>query len=179
MDYLAILPVADAENLIERLVLGELNHRVIELAAANKVRCRALVQSAVRRSDNRGAHEGDVDGGIGLFDGLRERWSPLQPTMEHREDENLPADRPDTSATPDTSKTRFLAWPASANQPRRQISRTMASLETMYSKAWTFLPINGVFGEIACETNSRPNAGRPRTARESRSFMVSSTRIEA
>jgi len=41
----AVLFVADAEDLIEGLALGKLDHRVIELAAADEVEDGALVRA--------------------------------------------------------------------------------------------------------------------------------------
>ena len=48
VDDLAVLLVADAEDLVERLALGKLDDGVVELAAADEVERRALVEGAVR-----------------------------------------------------------------------------------------------------------------------------------
>ncbi len=65
--------VADAEDLVERLAVGELDDGEIELAAADEVDGGALVEGAVGVGGDRGADEGDLDGRVGLLDGLGER----------------------------------------------------------------------------------------------------------
>ena len=62
VDDLAVLLVADAENLVERLALGKLDDGIIELAAADEVQRRALVQGAIRIGGHRRPYEGDADG---------------------------------------------------------------------------------------------------------------------
>ena len=62
--------VADAEDLVERLAVGELDDGEVELAAADKVDGFALVQGAVGIGGDRRPDEGDLDGGIGALDGL-------------------------------------------------------------------------------------------------------------
>ena len=62
--------VADAENFVERLAVGELDDGEVELAAADEVDDRALVEGAVGVGGDRRADEGDLDGGIGALDGL-------------------------------------------------------------------------------------------------------------
>ncbi len=64
--------VADAEDLVQRLAVGKLDGGEVELAAADEVDDVALVQGAVGVGGDRGADEGDLDGGVGLLDGLRE-----------------------------------------------------------------------------------------------------------
>src|SRR5262249_3185759 len=60
----SILPVGDAENLIERLTLRELYDRVVELFSANKVDGSTFVQCFVRRCGNWRPYEGDLQFGV-------------------------------------------------------------------------------------------------------------------
>ncbi len=64
--------VADAEDLVERLPVGELDDGEVELAAADEVDGGALVEGAVGVGGDGRADEGDLDGGVGLLDGLGE-----------------------------------------------------------------------------------------------------------
>ena len=81
--------VADAEDLVQRLAVGELDDGEVELAAADEVDGGALVEGAVGVGGDRRADEGDLDGGIGLLDGLRPgAWSPDQPTVEVKSTRN-------------------------------------------------------------------------------------------
>ena len=64
--------IGDAEDLGERLAVGVLDDGEVELAAADKVDYGALVEGAVGVGGDRGADEGDLDGGVGLLDGLCE-----------------------------------------------------------------------------------------------------------
>ena len=88
VDDLAVLLVADAEDLVERLALRKLDDRVIELAAADEVQRGALVEGAVRVGGHRRADEADVDGGIGALMASARRWSPSQPTVEVKSTRN-------------------------------------------------------------------------------------------
>ena len=63
--------VADAEDLVQRLALGELDDGEIELAAADEVDGGALVQGAVGGGGDRRADEGNLDRGVGLLDDRR------------------------------------------------------------------------------------------------------------
>ncbi len=79
--HLTVLAIADGENLIQRLAVGILHHRVVELAAADKVDRLALVQRLVRIGGDRRADEGNLDLGVGVFDLLR---PPLVATPGNR-----------------------------------------------------------------------------------------------
>ena len=57
--------VADAEDLVQRFAVGELDDGEVELAAADEVDGFALVEGAVGVGGDRGADEGDLDGGVG------------------------------------------------------------------------------------------------------------------
>ena len=50
VDDLAVLLVADSEDLVQRLALGKLDHGIVELAAADEVEHGALVERLVRGS---------------------------------------------------------------------------------------------------------------------------------
>ena len=88
VDDLAVLLVADAENLVERLALGKLDDRVIELAAADEVERRALVQGAVRVGGDRRADKGDTDGRIGRLDGFGKALVAFPATVEVKSTRN-------------------------------------------------------------------------------------------
>ena len=72
LDDAAGVLVGDAEDFVERLAVGELDDGEVELAAADEVDDFALVEGAVGVGGDRGADEGDLDGGIGVLDGPRE-----------------------------------------------------------------------------------------------------------
>ena len=65
-------PVGDAEYFVERLAVGELDDREIELAAADEVDGGALVEGAVGVGGDGRADESDLDAGVRLLDGLGE-----------------------------------------------------------------------------------------------------------
>ena len=64
--------VGDAEDFVERLAVGELDDGEVELAAADEVDDFALVEGAVGVGGDRGADEGDLDGGVDRLDGAGE-----------------------------------------------------------------------------------------------------------
>ncbi len=82
VDDLAVLLIADAENLVERLALRKLDDGVIEFAAADEVQRGALVQGLVGGGGNRRTDEGDANRGIGGLDGLGQPLVALPATVE-------------------------------------------------------------------------------------------------
>ena len=67
---LAVFLVADAEDLVQRLALRELDDRIVELAAADEVENGALIEGAVGVGGDRRPDKGDADRRIGRFDGF-------------------------------------------------------------------------------------------------------------
>ena len=72
VDDLAVLAVADAEDLVERFAVGKLDDGEIKFAAADKVDDRALIQCAVRRGGDRRSDKRDLDRRIRRLDGFRQ-----------------------------------------------------------------------------------------------------------
>jgi hypothetical protein len=89
VDHFSVELVADAEDLAEGLALGKLNDRVIELAAADEVERRTLVEGFVRRGGDRRADKGDFDGGVGRLDGLGEALIALPADGGGEEDQEV------------------------------------------------------------------------------------------
>ena len=75
----AVLQVADAQNLVQRLAIGKFHHREVKLAPADEIDRRTFLQRFVGGSSDRRSDECDLDLGIGLFDGFGHFWSPVQP----------------------------------------------------------------------------------------------------
>jgi hypothetical protein len=65
LDDAVFVLVADAEDFVQRLAVGELDDGEVELAAADEVDGGALVEGAVGVGGDRRADEGDLDGGVG------------------------------------------------------------------------------------------------------------------
>ena len=69
---LAVEPVADTQNLVERLALGKFDDGIIELAAADEVERGALIQSAVRVGGHGRSNKGDANRRVCRLDGHRQ-----------------------------------------------------------------------------------------------------------
>ncbi len=81
VQHLAVLLVADAENLAERFAVGVLHDGIIEFATADEVQRRTLVQCAVGIGGHRRSDERDADRRIRRLDGL---GKPLVALPSHR-----------------------------------------------------------------------------------------------
>ena len=83
--------VADAEDLGQRLAVGELDDGEVELAAADEVDGGALVERAVGVGGDRGADEADLHGGVGALDGFGQSVVAVPADGRGEEDEELVA----------------------------------------------------------------------------------------
>src|SRR6185312_13390411 len=70
VDDLTVFAVADAEDLIERLSVGELDDGEVELAAANEVDGGTLIESALGVGRDRRTDETNFEVGVGVANHL-------------------------------------------------------------------------------------------------------------
>ena len=89
VDDLAVVLVADAQNLVKRLALGKLDHGIVELAAADEVERGALVQRAVRVGGHRRADKGNADRRVGRLDGFGHALVAFPADRRGEEDQEL------------------------------------------------------------------------------------------
>src|SRR5262249_46027414 len=66
--HLAVLPVGDAQHLVERLAVSKLYNRKIELAPGDEINRRTIAQALFGKHGNVRANEGNLDAGIDFLD---------------------------------------------------------------------------------------------------------------
>ena len=91
LDDAVLVLVADAEDLVQRLVVRELDDGEVELAAADEVDDVALVERAIGVGGDGRSDERDLDGGVRLFDRLGEGVVTRPADGRGKEDQELVA----------------------------------------------------------------------------------------
>ncbi len=87
--YFSVQPVADAENLIQRLAVRILDDRIVEFAAANKIQHRAFVQRAVGIRRYRRPHKRNPHRRIGRLDRFGQSLIALPAHCRREENKEL------------------------------------------------------------------------------------------